>query len=117
MVSATIHDLIQVNTNKLLPVSDFSFSIFQATDIQSSSSANESKEEENTNSNVDDVDDITELRKMRLSSYINKYMKIEMTDGRILIGTFVCTDKDANVILSACSEFFNTESTYCFMFL
>jgi len=39
-------------------------------------------------------------------------MKIEMTDGRILIGTFVCTDKDANIILSACSELFNTKSKF-----
>lgn len=52
-----------------------------------------------------------EIRKSKLMSWINKYMKIEMTDGRILIGTFVCTDKDANVILSSCSELFNTEST------
>lgn len=50
------------------------------------------------------------IRKMKLMNWINKYMKIEMTDGRILIGTFVCTDKDANVILSACSELFNAES-------
>ncbi|XKL62272.1 hypothetical protein PGB90_002105 [Kerria lacca] len=52
-----------------------------------------------------------EIRKSKLMSWINKYMKIEMTDGRILIGTFVCTDKDANVILSSCSELFNTEKT------
>ena len=34
-----------------------------------------------------------------LRSYLNKNMKIKLTDGRILIGIFLCTDKDANVIL------------------
>lgn len=34
-------------------------------------------------------------------------MKIEMTDGRILIGMFLCTDRDGNVILGSCSEFLN----------
>lgn len=28
-----------------------------------------------------------------------------MSDGRILIGPFLCTDKDANVILGVCSEY------------
>lgn len=27
-----------------------------------------------------------------------------MTDGRILIGLFLCTDADANIILGMCSE-------------
>lgn len=28
-----------------------------------------------------------------------------MIDGRILTGLFLCTDRDANVILGMCSEF------------
>ncbi|KAK2176171.1 hypothetical protein NP493_677g00002 [Ridgeia piscesae] len=32
-------------------------------------------------------------------------MKIKMTDGRVLIGVFVCTDKDRNVILGSCNEY------------
>ncbi|KAK9497730.1 hypothetical protein O3M35_004398 [Rhynocoris fuscipes] len=32
-----------------------------------------------------------------------------MSDGRILIGNFLCTDRDANVILGACTEFLNPE--------
>ena len=32
-------------------------------------------------------------------------MKIEMTDGRTLIGQFLCTDRDANVILGSCYEY------------
>lgn len=32
-----------------------------------------------------------------------------MTDNRILIGLFLCTDADANIILGMCSEFRDTE--------
>lgn len=34
-------------------------------------------------------------------------MKVNLIDGRILIGSFVCTDKDAHIILSTCYEYFN----------
>ena len=37
-------------------------------------------------------------------------MKIKLTDGRILIGIFLCTDKDANVILGTCDEYLSEES-------
>ncbi|XP_050442975.1 N-alpha-acetyltransferase 38, NatC auxiliary subunit [Adelges cooleyi] len=43
----------------------------------------------------------------KLMGWLNQQMKIHLTDGRILIGTFVCTDKDANIILSSCYEYFN----------
>lgn len=44
-----------------------------------------------------------------LESWLNKSMKIEMSDGRTLIGTFLCTDRDQNVILGSCSEFLKPE--------
>ena len=31
-------------------------------------------------------------------------MKIEMTDGRTLCGSFMCTDRDNNIILGSCTE-------------
>jgi hypothetical protein len=31
-------------------------------------------------------------------------LRIKMTDGRVLIGEFNCTDRDANVIMSMTSE-------------
>lgn len=34
-----------------------------------------------------------------LKKWLNKSMRIELTDGRILIGVFLCTDNTANVIL------------------
>jgi len=44
-----------------------------------------------------------------LRSFLNKNMKIMLTDGRVLIGIFLCTDKDANVILGTCDEYLNEE--------
>ncbi|GFY50121.1 n-alpha-acetyltransferase 38, NatC auxiliary subunit [Trichonephila inaurata madagascariensis] len=48
--------------------------------------------------------------RQRLESWLNKNMKIEMTDGRVLIGIFLCTDRDRNVILGSCAEYLQTES-------
>jgi small nuclear ribonucleoprotein (snRNP)-like protein len=45
-----------------------------------------------------------------LSTYLNKNMKIKLTDGRILLGIFLCTDKDVNVILGTCAEYLSDES-------
>ncbi|XP_064642208.1 uncharacterized protein LOC135496679 isoform X1 [Lineus longissimus] len=43
--------------------------------------------------------------RQKLESWLNKNMKIKMTDERILVGVFVCTDKDRNVILGNCQEY------------
>ncbi|KAK9883596.1 hypothetical protein WA026_001771 [Henosepilachna vigintioctopunctata] len=45
----------------------------------------------------------------KLRGLLNKMLKIEMSDGRVLIGTFLCTDADANVILGSCSEYLPQE--------
>lgn len=37
--------------------------------------------------------------KTKLRKWLNLNFRIEMTDGRVLIGVFLCTDRDANVIL------------------
>ncbi|GLH01846.1 Small nuclear ribonucleoprotein-associated protein B [Gryllus bimaculatus] len=47
--------------------------------------------------------------KQKLRSWLNKNLKIEMTDGRILIGIFLCTDRDGNVILGSCGEYLKME--------
>lgn len=33
-----------------------------------------------------------------------------MTDGRVLYGTFACTDRDGNIILASCSEYLSEHS-------
>ena len=41
----------------------------------------------------------------KLQLWLYRTLRIVMTDGRILIGVFLCTDSDANVILGVCSEY------------
>ncbi|KAI8085202.1 uncharacterized protein BX664DRAFT_338800 [Halteromyces radiatus] len=40
-----------------------------------------------------------------LRSYLNFKARIQITDGRIFIGTFVCVDKQKNIILAQAEEF------------
>ncbi|XP_012267104.1 N-alpha-acetyltransferase 38, NatC auxiliary subunit [Athalia rosae] len=49
--------------------------------------------------------------KQKLREWLNRPLKIKMTDGRVLTGAFLCTDRDANVILGSCSEFLSEEHT------
>lgn len=45
------------------------------------------------------------LGRITLESWLDQTMKIQMTDGRIVIGTFLCTDKDKNIILGGAYEY------------
>ncbi|XP_066586590.1 N-alpha-acetyltransferase 38, NatC auxiliary subunit [Prorops nasuta] len=49
--------------------------------------------------------------KTKLRGWLNRHLRIKMTDGRILTGAFQCTDRDANIILGSCSEFLSEEHT------
>ncbi|RNA25420.1 N-alpha-acetyltransferase auxiliary subunit-like [Brachionus plicatilis] len=40
-----------------------------------------------------------------LKSLLNKSMKVKITDGRVLIGIFLCTDRDSNIVLGSCKEY------------
>ncbi len=39
-----------------------------------------------------------------LRSWLNRNMRIVLSDGRVLVGIFLCTDQDSNVILGSCTE-------------
>lgn len=41
----------------------------------------------------------------QLTSYLNFKSRIKITDGRIFIGTFVCIDKEKNIILVHTEEY------------
>lgn len=41
----------------------------------------------------------------KLENLLNKSMRIRMTDGRTLVGCFLCTDRDCNVILGSAQEY------------
>ncbi|KAK8760790.1 hypothetical protein V5799_027943 [Amblyomma americanum] len=47
----------------------------------------------------------------RLRRWLNRSLKVEMSDGRILVGSFLCTDRDQNVILGSCSEYLQPDSS------
>lgn len=44
----------------------------------------------------------------KLKSWLNRSFRVVMTDTRVLIGTFLCTDVQANVILGMASEYKKT---------
>jgi small nuclear ribonucleoprotein (snRNP)-like protein len=46
-----------------------------------------------------------------LKRYLNRNLKIDLTDGRVLIGVFLCTDRDANIILGSCKEYASPQSS------
>lgn len=48
---------------------------------------------------------------LKLRSWLNKSFLIQMFDGRVLIGVFLCTDRDANVILGSCTEYLPADDT------
>lgn len=54
----------------------------------------------------------SEKRKL-LESWLNKIMRIKISDGRTLIGSFLCTDQDRNIILGSCQEFVGSTGTLC----
>ncbi|KAI4487363.1 hypothetical protein M0802_007428 [Mischocyttarus mexicanus] len=49
--------------------------------------------------------------KQKLRGWLNRHLRIKMTDGRVLTGAFLCTDRDANVILGSCIEFLSEDLT------
>ncbi|OBZ81335.1 N-alpha-acetyltransferase 38, NatC auxiliary subunit [Choanephora cucurbitarum] len=53
------------------------------------------------------VADTENIRK--LESYLNFKSRVRISDGRVFIGTFVCIDKDKNIILAHTEEFRGNE--------
>ena len=44
-----------------------------------------------------------------LTGYLNKRMRVLVSDGRVIDGNFLCTDRDRNIVLGNCEEFFSLE--------
>ena len=40
---------------------------------------------------------------------VNKILKVEIADGRILIGSLICTDSDQNIIIGGATEHWHSE--------
>jgi len=45
------------------------------------------------------------LGRKNLRKWLGKAFRVKITDGRVLIGYFNCTDRDSNLVLSMCSEY------------
>jgi len=45
------------------------------------------------------MDSQQEDPRKKLRYWLGKTFKVTITDGRIIVGQFVCTDRDANIIL------------------
>ena len=43
--------------------------------------------------------------RQNLRKWLGKVFRVVISDGRVLVGFFNCTDKDANLVLSMCSEY------------
>ncbi|XP_033248726.1 N-alpha-acetyltransferase 38, NatC auxiliary subunit [Drosophila miranda] len=41
----------------------------------------------------------------KLQKWLGHVLRIVITDGRVLVGFFNCTDRDANIVLSMCAEY------------
>ncbi|XP_037116718.1 N-alpha-acetyltransferase 38, NatC auxiliary subunit [Syngnathus acus] len=50
--------------------------------------------------------------RQKLQGLLNKNMRIRMTDGRTLVGLFLCTDRDCNIILGSAQEFLKSKDTF-----
>nr|XP_020822220.1 N-alpha-acetyltransferase 38, NatC auxiliary subunit [Phascolarctos cinereus] len=72
---------------------------------QSSSSAGDSDGEHEDSA-------VAARARRRLEGLLNKNMRIRMTDGRTLVGCFLCTDRDCNVILGSAQEFLKPTDSF-----
>lgn len=50
--------------------------------------------------------------RQQVRQWLNRSMKIKITDGRYVIGTFLCTDKQSNIILGSCQEYLDSAGTF-----
>lgn len=49
--------------------------------------------------------DLLQPQTKRIAKWINERLRIELTDGRIITGRFICTDNVPNLILAESEEF------------
>ncbi|KAH8289515.1 hypothetical protein KR054_006669, partial [Drosophila jambulina] len=44
-----------------------------------------------------------------LQEWLGRPMRLKITDGRILVGFFACTDRDVNILLTKCRSYRDKE--------
>ncbi|XP_041568088.1 N-alpha-acetyltransferase 38, NatC auxiliary subunit [Taeniopygia guttata] len=50
--------------------------------------------------------------RQRLEALLNRSLRIRMSDGRTLVGAFLCTDRQSNVILGSAQEFLKAADAF-----
>lgn len=50
-------------------------------------------------------EDVKSAYRIKLESWLNKNMKIKMSDNRTIVGIFLCTDCHRNIILGSSLEY------------
>ncbi|KAM7026315.1 LOW QUALITY PROTEIN: N-alpha-acetyltransferase 38, NatC auxiliary subunit-like [Acridotheres tristis] len=50
--------------------------------------------------------------RQRLEALLNRSLRIRMSDGRTLVGLFLCTDRQSNVILGSAQEFLKAADAF-----
>lgn len=44
-----------------------------------------------------------------ITKWFNKILRVELVDGRVIFGTFMCTDNEPNIILTESEEFWKEQ--------
>ena len=43
-------------------------------------------------------------------SLVNKMLRVQISDGRVLVGALLCTDRDQNLIMGGAAEYWQDET-------
>ena len=47
---------------------------------------------------------MTDHERETLRGFLNKRLRVELSDGRFVVGDLLCTDRDMNIVLGNCEE-------------
>ena len=45
-----------------------------------------------------------------IKGLINKMLRVQISDGRVLVGSLLCTDRDQNLIMGGAAEYWHDET-------
>ena len=51
-----------------------------------------------------DKDVVTDHERETLRGFLNKRLRVELSDGMFVVGDLLCTDRDMNIVLGNCEE-------------
>ncbi|CAF1476689.1 unnamed protein product, partial [Didymodactylos carnosus] len=54
---------------------------------------------------IEKLDTSVDQAKKQIKEWLNKPIRVAITDGRVLVGILLCTDRDQNIILGNCNEY------------